>query len=757
MALYTPPSPETSRVYEFMRRINADHGLSLSNYYDLYKWSTENIDLFWSAVWDDTGIVGHKGGHVVDTNAAPPENPSWFKEARVNYAENMLRERSPDKIALIQGIEPEPKHPKPDVRRVSYAELYALVSDLVSAFLAHGLQPGDRIASYSSNCVVRIRRIRIYPLFRQELFLQMHYASPPNAAENVAACLACAAIGCIWVSAAADFGAEGVFERLEQVQPKLIISVDAVVYNAKVHPHLPKLKDLLAKLSERAKLHPEVVVVRHPFNVSSRDEWDSTWKDWADLIAEGQEKKLGRTPEGEIEWRRLDFNWPLWILFSSGTTGRPKPIVHRAGGMLIQAKKEFVICADLQPNDVFFYYTTTGWMMWNFLVGGLTVGCTLVLYDGSPLYDPAYLWRLVDDLGITIFGTSAKYIDQLAKVYKPAEHHKLSTLRHIYSTGSPLAPHLFDFVYEHISPNVLLASITADLPVTWGPVTCTGGTDICSLFAGMCTALPVFRGEIQCRLLGMAVEAFTPAGTPAGPDEPGELVCLRPFPCMPAGFWPLPGYGSPEAVAAAGKRYQDAYFSEFKGVWYHGDHVVITRSRAGNGGGLVMLGRSDGVLNPGGVRFGSAEIYDVIEHCFAPTSTHAAHTIVDSLVVGQSIAQGTDERVILFVKLLEGQMLTDELEKRIKGEIRARRSARHVPARGRGVPSPVGRALAAKIAKIIQVDDIPYTVNMKRVEVPVKKIINGAPVSSVNPATLRNPECLAAYEAIGAKLRAEVA
>ncbi|CDO76278.1 hypothetical protein BN946_scf184470.g36 [Trametes cinnabarina] len=690
MALYTPPSPENTRVYEFMRRINADHGLALSSYYDLYKWSTQNIDHFWSAVWDDTGIVGDKGGHVVDTSAAPPENPPWFTEAKVNYAENMLSERSPDKIALIQAIEPEPKHPNPDVRRVSYAELYAMVSDLVSAFLAHGLQPGDRIASYSSNCI-----------------------------ENVAACLACAAIGCIWVSAAADFGAEGVFERLEQVQPKLVISVDAVVYNAKIHPHIPKLKDLLAKLSERARLEPEVVIIRHPFTVSSRDEWDPSWVDWADLIAEGQERKLGRTPEGEIEWRRLDFNWPLWILFSSGTTVCVKvdqskaapsssiegqhsrdvrrPIVHRAGGMLIQAKKEFVICGDLQPDDVFFYYTTTGWMMWNFLVGGLTVGCTLVLYDGSPLYDPSYLWHLVDDLGITIFGTSAKYIDQLAKVYKPAEHHNLSTLRHIYSTGSPLAPHLFDFVYEHISPHVLLASIT-------------GGTDICSLFAGMCTALPVFRGEIQCRLLGMAVEAFTPAGTPAGPDQPGELVCLRPFPCMPAGFWPLPGYGSPEAVDAARKRYQDAYFSEFKGVW-----------------------------NPGGVRFGSAEIYDVIEHCFAPSTTHTAHTIVDSLVVGQSIAQGTDERVILFVKLLEGQVLTEELEKRIKAEIRARRSARHVPAR------------------IIQVDDIPYTVNMKRVEVPVKKIINGAPVSSVNPATLRNPECLAAYEAIGKKLRAEVA
>ncbi|KAH9899837.1 acetoacyl-CoA synthetase [Cubamyces lactineus] len=697
MALYAPSSPETSHVVRFMSRINADYGLSLNTYHDLYNWSTQNIDLFWSTVWDDTAIVGHKGSHVVDTSASPPENPPWFTEARVNYAENMLRERSPDKTALVQAIEPEPNHPNPDFRRVSYAELYALVSDLVSGFLAHGLKPGDRIASYSSNCI-----------------------------ENVAACLACAAIGCIWVSAAADFGAEGVFERLEQVQPRLIISVDAVVYNAKVHPHLPKLKDLLGKLSDRAQLRPEVVIVRHPFNVTTRQQWDPSWIDWSDFVAEGQAKKLGRTPDGEIEWQRLDFNWPLWILFSSGTTGRPKPIVHRAGGMLIQAKKEFVICADLQPDDVFFYYTTTGWMMWNFLVSGLTVGCTLVLYDGSPLHDPAYLWRLVDELNITIFGTSAKYIDQLAKVYKPAEHHKLSTLRHIYSTGSPLAPHLFDFVYEHISPHVLLASIT-------------GGTDICSLFAGMCTALPVFRGEIQCRLLGMAVEAFTPAGTPAGPDEPGELVCLRPFPCMPAGFWPLPGYGSAEAVEAARKRYQDAYFSEYKGVWYHGDHIVITRSRAGNGGGLIMLGRSDGVLNPGGVRFGSAEIYDVIEHCFAPSTTHAAHTVVDSLVVGQSIAGGTDERVVLFVKLLEGQVLTEELEKRIKAEIRARRSARHVPAR------------------IIQVDDIPYTVNMKRVEVPVKKIINGAPLESVNPATLRNPECLAVYEEIGKKLRAEVA
>jgi len=339
------------------------------------------------------------------------------------------------------------------------------------------------------------------------------------------------------------------------------------------------------------------------------------------------------------------------------------------------------------------------------------------------LRDPAYLWNLVDRCGITIFGTSAKYIDPLSKVYKPREHHSLNTLRHIYSTGSPLAAPLFDFVYQHIRGDVLLASIT-------------GGTDICSLFAGICTALPVYRGEIQCRLLGMAVETYTPEGTISNPDEAGELVCLKPFPCQPVGFWPLPGFGTEEAVKAAEIRYQSAYFEEFDGVWHHGDHVAITSSRVGNGGGLVMLGRSDGVLNPGGVRFGSAEIYDVIDACFprSPALT-ASQAIVDCLAVGQIIDKGADERVILFVKLEEGETLSLGLVNKVKAEIRAQRSPRHVPSR------------------IFQVADIPYTLNGKRVEVPVKKIVNGAPVSSVNPATLRNPECLSAFEEIGKMLR----
>lgn len=695
--LFSPRDVENTPTHRFKERVNAKHGLSLATYHDLFRWSTTHIDAFWSEVWDFTGVVGHKGEHVVDTAAAPPDNPTWFGEARLNWAENMLRCRSAEKTALIEATEPHPGDPKPALRRVSYAELYTLVSDLVSALLAQGLKAGDRVASYSSNCI-----------------------------ENTAACLAATAIGCIWVSAAADFGAEGVLERFEQVRPTLIFSVDAVVYNAKVHAHLPKLKELLRGLSERAALTPKVVVIRHPTQPADTNTWESGWTEFRDFVKLGQEQALGRAPDGEIAWARLPFDWPLWILFSSGTTGRPKPIVHRAGGMLLQAKKEFMICGDLCPDDVFFYYTTTGWMMWNWLVHGLQAGCTLVLYDGSPLKDPAFLWTLVDELGITLFGTSAKYIDQLSKCYKtPKAHHSLRTLRHIYSTGSPLAAPLFDFVYEQISPNVLLGSIT-------------GGTDICSLFAGMNTALPVYRGEIQCRMLGMAVETYTPAGTPCAAGEPGELVCVRPFPCQPVGFWPLPGYGSAKDVQAAQERYQQAYFAEFAGVWYHGDHVLLTPSRSGNGGGLVMLGRSDGVLNPGGIRFGSAELYDVLDLCFAPEVTHQAHTVADCLAVGQSIAQGTDERVLLFVKLLEGEILTEELEKRIKHEIRTRRTARHVP------------------AKVIQVNDIPYTINGKRVEVPVKKIINGAPISSVNPATLRNPECLVEYEALGKVLRKEV-
>ncbi|KAH9482673.1 Acetoacetyl-CoA synthetase [Psilocybe cubensis] len=690
--LFLPQDPVSSPVFRFLQRVNSAHALALASYFDLYIWSTARLDAFWDLVWDETNIIGVKGSHVVDNTALPSANPLWFKDARVNWAENMLHCRSELRIALIEAIEPTPDLPNPRLRQLSYAQLYSLVADAVSALLFYGVKPGDRVASYSSNCI-----------------------------ENVVACLATSAIGAIWVSAAADFGPEGVKERFEQVQPKFIFAVDAVVYNHKVHPHLPKLSRLLSGLADLIS-PPKIVIINTFSHDQTSQSWGEDWIAWEDFLSKGHQSNLGRTETGEIKWNRLPFDAPLWILFSSGTTGRPKPIVHRAGGMLLQAKKEFAICGDLRPDDVFFYYTTTGWMMWNFLVSGLSIGCTLVLYDGSPLRDPSLLWKLVDDLGITIFGTSAKYLDQLSKGYRPREHHDLSTLRHIYSTGSPLAPPLYDYVYEHIHPKVLLGSIT-------------GGTDICSLFAGMCSALPVYRGEIQCRMLGMAVESFSAAGTLNPPDEPGELVCVKPFPCMPLGFWPLPGYGTEADVEAALKRFHQSYFSEFEGVWYHGDHILITASKSGNGGGIIMLGRSDGVLNPGGIRFGSSEIYEVLDLCFShPT---AEFMVVDYLAVGQKTEGGADERVILFVKLPPGQKITPEFERKVKAEIRARRSPRHVPAR------------------IIQVSDVPYTLNGKRVEVLVKKIINGAPLSSVNPATLSNPECLEFYHNIGQELRQE--
>ncbi|KAF9485344.1 acetoacetyl-CoA synthetase [Pholiota conissans] len=690
--LFLPSDPEQSATIRFLERVNTTHGVNLQTYFDLYKWSTAHLDLFWGMVWDTTNVIGQKGAHVVDNAALPPANPIWFANARVNWAENMLQCRSESKLAFIEATEPTPDDPTPRLRRITYAQLYALVADIVSALLYHGVKEGDRVASYSSNCI-----------------------------ENVAACLATSAIGGIWVSAAADFGPAGVMERLEQVQPKIIFSVDAVVYNHKVHPHVQKLSKLLAGLSNKIA-PPKVVVISVLNQAQDRQLWASDWVGWEDLVKEGRRHKLGRSEIGEIEWNRMSFDAPLWILFSSGTTGRPKPIVHRAGGMLLQSNKEFAICGDLRPDDVFFYYTTTGWMMWNFLVSGLSLGCTMVLYDGSPLRDVSLLWKLVDDLGITIFGTSAKYLDHLSKSYRPREHHKLTTLRHIYSTGSPLAPSLFDYVYQHIHPGVLLGSIT-------------GGTDICSLFAGMCTALPVFRGEIQCRMLGMAVESFSPTGSLNPPNESGELVCVRPFPCMPLGFWPLPGFGTAREVEAAQSRFQQSYFSEFEGVWYHGDHIIITNSRFGNGGGIIMLGRSDGVLNPGGIRFGSAEIYEVLDLCFS--SLAGPYVISDYLAVGQKTDGGADERVVLFIKLPAQHELSPEFEAKIKADIRARRSPRHVPAR------------------IVQVSDIPYTLNGKRVEVLVKKIINGAPLSSVNSATLSNPECLEFYHNIGEELRRE--
>lgn len=389
--------------------------------------------------------------------------------------------------------------------------------------------------------------------------------------------------------------------------------------------------------------------------------------------------------------------------------------------MLIDSLREHHIQGDITRGSIFFYYTTPGWMMWQYLISGLGTGATVLLYDGSPLKDPGSLWRMVDEYGITQFGTSAKYIEQLSKHYADVgAKHDLSTLKQIMSTGSPLPPHLFDFVYSNIKKDVLLGSVS-------------GGTDICSVFAGRCTALPVYRGEIQARMLGFALDS-----TAAVEHGEGELMVRQAFPIEPVGFWPLPAASLPDGdliapadCHAAAQRFKDSYFRD-DGLWYHGDFVQITRSRSGNAGGLVFLGRSDGVLNPGGIRFGPTDIYSVLEN-----PAFAAKGVEETLVVGLLVDGGADEKVILFVKMHEGKTLDDELVKLIKTSIRAARSARHVP------------------GKILQVSDIPMTLTGKKIEVPIRKVVNGAPTSSINPATLRNPECLEEYAKLGYKMRKE--
>lgn len=500
----------------------------------------------------------------------------------------------------------------------------------------------------------------------------------PNCPEAVIAMLAATSLGAIWSSTSPDFGTTGVLDRFAQIKPKLLISVNGVVYNGKRLDHLAKVKPVVQGLKDSV-----TTVVMIPFvkDMPTELEGSVAWDDFLNV----------KDAPKDIEFAQLPFNHPAFILFSSGTTGLPKCIVHSGSGLLLQIKKEHIIHGDMKSDDVFFYYTTTGWMMWNWLVLGLAVGCTIVLWDGSPFKPaPISLWKLVDDLGITHFGTSAKYLQALqdAKVH-PKDECKLDTLKAIYSTASPLKPESFEFCYEHIKSDMVLGSIT-------------GGTDICSLFGCHNTALPVYRGEIQCLGLGMKIEAWKDSNTPVF-AESGDLVCTVPFPCMPVYM-----YGDDEARS----KYKNAYFSMYDHVWYHGDYVWLNPRT----GGVVMLGRSDGTLNPSGVRFGSAEIYNVVDRF---------EDIEDTLCVGQKLKDQDDERVVLFCKMKQGKELDEDLIKTIKTKIRAELSPRHVP------------------AFVLPIADIPYTINGKKVEVAVKKIISGQKVTPTG--TLANPESLELY------------
>ena len=619
---------------QFRLFANKKYGMELDNYRDLYNWSVNEITYFWEAVWSfGNPVVSKDYQQVVDDDSKMP-GAKWFSGARLNFAENLLRRRDNHTAILSRG---EGK----DDRKISYNELYSEVEKMAAALREAGVEQNDRVAGFL-----------------------------PNIPEAVVAMLGAASLGAVWSSSSPDFGIKGVLDRFRQIEPKVLFAADGYQYNGKRINSLDKLKDILTELPSVEK----VVVV--PFESENPD-----------LSGINKGVLYGEFLPAEappLEFAQLPFDHPLYIMYSSGTTGLPKSIVHGAGGTLLQHMKELRLHGDISDRETVFYFTTCGWMMWNWLVSNLALGASIVLYDGSPFHpDPSAMWQMAEEFGITVFGTSAKFI-AACKGYGlvPKERHNLSLIKTILSTGSPLVEESYDYVYTSIKEDVQLSSIT-------------GGTDLISSFAGGNATLPVYRGEIQCRALGMKVESFDDSGKPLI-NLKGELVCTRAFPSMPVNFWNDPD----------GSKFHNAYFSDYPGVWTHGDYILIN-----DHGGVIVFGRSDATLNPAGVRIGTAEIYRVVE---------AFPEIEDSLAVGQQWED--DERVILFVKMNEGEQFGEELKKKLMDAIRSGCSPRHVP------------------AKTVPVPDIPYTINGKKVEIAVKKILHGS--EALNKDALANPESL---------------
>lgn len=630
------PSADTianARMTHFMQRLNQDHELALANYHDLHAWSVANSSDFWRYAWDYLDVIGEPGQQtVVDQDKMP--GARWFPEARLNFAENLMRYND-SRIALVFRGENGAR------QALSYAELHRQVALVAAHLREQGVSKGDRVA-----------------------------AMMPNCCETIIAMLATTSLGAIWSSCSPDFGVQGVLDRFGQIEPKVLLTVDGYFYNGKT-----------LDISEKtAAIRAELPSLTHTIFVSFAElghELPAASAAWHSIVAAQHS-----TPT--LEFVATDFNHPLYIMFSSGTTGVPKCIVHGVGGTLLQHLKEHALHTDLKRDDVFFYFTTCGWMMWNWLVSGLAQGATLVLFDGSPFYPgPNVLWDIADQEGISVFGTSAKYLSALEKAEcKPGKTHQLDELRAILTTGSVLAPESFDYVYSSIKTDLCLSSIS-------------GGTDIVSCFALGCPTLPVYRGELQCRGLGLDVQIFNENGEPVR-NEKGELVCRNSFPCMPLGFW----------NDDSGERYFNAYFARFENTWAHGDYAELTEHD-----GVIIYGRSDAVLNPGGVRIGTAEIYRQVEKI---------DTVLESIAVGQRWQD--DERVVLFVRLREGVDLDEALQKQIRSVIRANATPRHVP------------------AVIAQVRDIPRTVSGKIVELAVRQVIHGETVK--NTDALANPEAL---------------
>ena len=633
--LWSPSTERQARtkMTAFMRLASERWNVPIPDYESLHWLSIDRSDDFWRLMWEFGGIVGAMGERTIENRDRMP-GARYFPDARLNFAENLLRRRD-ERIAIAFNGEGRSR------RTVTYAELFRQVTTFAAALREAGIRPGDRVGGYV-----------------------------PNLPEAIVAALGAASVGAVWSSCSPDFGVQGVLDRFGQIAPRILVAADGYFYAGRTH-------DCLAKLTEIRRELPSVertVIIPYASDAPSLDRVPNAVL-WNEFIA-------GAHPDTSFE--RFDFNHPLYVLYSSGTTGVPKCIVHGAGGTLIQHLKEHQLHCDIQPGDRVFYFTTCGWMMWNWLVTALASEATLLLYDGSPFHpDGNVLFDFADDTSMTLFGTSAKFIDALVKAdLTPKRTHRLGSLKTMTSTGSPLAPENFDFVYDRVKQDIHLASIS-------------GGTDIISCFVGGNPNGPVWRGEIQARGLGMAVDVFDDQGRPVR-GEKGELVCTMPFPSMPVGFWNDPD----------GRKYQAAYFETYPGVWRHGDYVEMTGHN-----GFIIYGRSDAVLNPGGVRIGTAEIYRQVEQL---------DEILESLVIGQR--WDGDERIVLFVKLREGQTLTDDIKDRIRRRIRENTSPRHVP------------------SKIVQVTEIPRTKSGKIVELAVRDVVHGRDVK--NREALANPEAL---------------
>lgn len=632
-----------AHITKFRDFVNLKYKIKLNDYNDLYNWSINYVANFWQSFWEFSDIIYSENYKNILTlmdknNPNDIRNYKWFEGAKLNFAENLLRFRD-DEIALIYSNEDG------IIKRQSYNELYKNTAKLVYTLKKLNVKQGDRIAAFISNNI-----------------------------EAVTSMLATSSIGAIWTSTSPDFGIQGVLDRFSQVEPKILIAVDGYYYNGKKIEVLNTIKNILDKISSIEK-----VILINQIDAELPD--SNKFIKWDDALNNEAE---------DIEFVQLDFNHPLYIMYSSGTTGVPKCIVHGQGGTLIQHLKELILHTNLSDLDSITYFTTCGWMMWNWLISSLAIGSTVVLLDGSPVYpNISRLWNLIDELKITVFGTSPKFINITKKEnYIPKLENKLQSLRAILSTGSPLSEEDFEWVYENVKKDIQLSSIS-------------GGTDIISCFMLGNPVLPVYSGEIQCRGLGMKVEAWDDNKNPVL-NQKGELVCTLPFPSMPIYFW----------NDENNQKYNDAYFNYYPSIWRHGDYIIVTENN-----GVKVLGRSDATLNPGGVRIGTAEIYRVVEQL---------DEIKDSIVVGVPI--DNDIQIYLFIVTNNDLVLDDKLLEKIKLEIKKNLTPRHIP------------------RKILQIKEVPYTLNGKKVELAVLKTILGEEVK--NKSALMNPNSLEQFKNI---------